>query len=83
MYFKLDGRTGATGVASVTLVQGFLLCDVFFLFIKIFKVSDLSSYSNGITLVAFLFIMMLFVINFIDIKTDITNCVSFGKMKVN
>jgi len=68
MYFKLDGRTGATGVASVTLVQGFLLCDVFFLLIKIFKVGDLSSYSKAITSIAFLFIMTLFAINFYRYK---------------
>lgn len=63
VYFKWDGRSGATGIAGVTIVQSLLLCDVFFFITKIFKVY-LPPYSKTIIAIASVVILGLFVINF-------------------
>lgn len=62
-YFKLDGRSGATGIAGVTIVQGLLLFDIFFFVLKLLKV-DLPFYSKTITAIASIVILILFALNF-------------------
>lgn len=63
-YFKWDGRSGATGIAGVTMVQSFLLIDIFFFITKLLKVDNLTPYSKTITTVAAVLILGLFAFNF-------------------
>ncbi|HRF34092.1 MAG TPA: hypothetical protein PLM56_11385 [Cyclobacteriaceae bacterium] len=63
-YFKLDGRTGATGIAGVTIVQCFLLADIFFFIVRLLKIVDLTPYSKIITSIASIVILGLFALNY-------------------
>jgi len=67
-YFKLDGRTGTTGIAAVTLVQGLLLCDILFLVILLLSLGDLTKYKKEITFTFAIIILALFALNFYRYK---------------
>jgi len=62
-YFKFDGRTGATGIAAVTIVQSLFLCDIFFFLIRISEVGDLSNHRKQIGAISFVVILALFFFN--------------------
>ena len=59
-YYKWDGRTGTTGIAAVTMIQMFLIIDIFALVSKFF----FKPYVQQVSVVFILVIAIIFVFNY-------------------
>ena len=80
-YYKWDGRTGTTGIAAVTMIQMFLIIDIFALVSKFFfDKFFFKPYVQQVSVVFILVIAIIFVLNYWKYNGSFNSLKATGRM---